>query len=256
DERNLVDLLVDQVEFADVLLLNKCDLVTEAELLFLEKVLRRLNPGAEIVRTTRGATPTAKVLNTNRFSMEQAERAPGWLRELRGEHVPETDEYGISSFVFRARRPFHPQRLWDLVQERGFKGVLRSKGFVWLATRNDVSGLWSQAGRVCSLEPAGWWFAHLPEDEWPEEESEAILADWEEPFGDRRIELVVIGVNLAKTDLQRKLFDCLLTDEEVEAGPDEWMMLDDPWPEWTLVNPEDEDEDAEEVDDEDAALSG
>jgi len=236
DERSIADLLVEQIEFANVLVISKSDLVTSAEADKLEGMLHHLNPDARIVYAEHGKVPLDAVLGTGLFDFERAAQAPGWLKELRGEHVPESVEYGISSFVYRARVPFHPARFWALVQDPAtWEGVLRSKGFFWLATRMDVTGLWSQAGGSASCEAVGVWYAALPEDEWPEEEDALaqIEADWQEPWGDRRQELVFIGVGLREADLRAKLAAALLTKKELDAGPKGWRKLKDPLPAWT-----------------------
>jgi G3E family GTPase len=183
------------------------------------------------VRTQFGQVALDQVLNTGRFDFERAAAAPGWLKELRGEHVPETEEYGIGSFVYRARRPFHPQRFWERINE-DWPGVLRSKGLFWLATRMEVNGVWSQAGGACRVEPGGYWAAALPEDEWPEEERELIAALWEEPYGDRRQELVLIGQDMDEAALRAALDACLLTDAELALGPAVWAAFADPFADW------------------------
>lgn len=242
DERSVVDLLIDQVEFADVLVLNKIDLVTPEEADQLEALLRKLNPDAHIVRTSFGRVPLHAILNTGRFNFERAAQAPGWLKELRGEHTPETEEYGISSFVYRARRPFHPQRFWDLIHDE-WPGVLRSKGLIWLATRMEISGLWSQAGSACRVEPGGMWRAALPEDELPDDpDDEAYLAQvWHSQWGDRRQELVLIGQDMDEATLRARLDACLLTDDEMALGPAGWTQFADPFGEWVVWNPESDD---------------
>lgn len=232
DTRNVVDLLVDQVEFANVIVLNKVDLATAADLALLEGILHRLNPRARIVHAVRGKVALDQILNTGLFDLEEASCTPGWLLEARGEHRPETDEYGIGSFVYRSRRPFHPRRFWDVITQRRLKGVMRSKGFVWLASRHDIAGLWSHAGRVCAVEPIGYWVAAVPEEERDEEGWEEF---WEEPFGDRRQELVLIGVNMDVAALTETLDQCQLTLEEMAGGPGAWLQLEDPFPDWTEV---------------------
>jgi G3E family GTPase len=234
DERTVVDLLVDQVEFADVLVLNKADLAEPEDLERLEALLRRLNPDAHILRSSFGQVPLEAILNTGRFDFARAAESPGWLKELRGEHVPETEEYGISSFVYRARRPFHPQRFWELINE-DWPGVLRSKGLFWLATRMELNGVWSQAGGACRVEPGGSWAAALPRDAWPEEEQALIAALWEEPYGDRRQELVLIGQELDEANLRARLDACLLSDAEFALGPMIWRSFTDPFGEWMDV---------------------
>jgi len=234
DDRDLVQLLVDQVEFANVIVVNKTDLVAADDIAYLEAILRRLNPAAAIVRTSHGRLPLSAVLGTRLFDLDHAARHPGWLAEAPGTHVPETEEYGLASRVFRSRRPLHPQRFWELVTGPAFKGVIRSKGFVWLATRHAWAGIWSSAGVVSSLQPGGSWLATAPRDEWPEEVDPAdIDAVWEEPWGDRRQELVVIGAKLAP-DLLERLDRCCLSDAEIALGPEAWLGFDDPFPAWRI----------------------
>ncbi|KFA88297.1 zinc metallochaperone GTPase ZigA [Archangium violaceum] len=239
DERTVVDLLVEQVEFADVLVLNKTDLVSPERLGELESILRQLNPGARLVRSRHGQVPLSEVLETGLFDMEKAQRAPGWLQTLRGEALPETEEYGIGSFVFRARRPFHPGRLWEFIHG-SWKGLLRSKGFFWLATRMDVTGVWAQAGGACAFEPAGLWWDAVPREEWPEEpESRAELErEMQAPWGDRRQELVFITRQVDQALLRAALEECLLTGEEMAPGPAGWSQLEDPFPPWVMVGEE------------------
>ncbi|WP_414938836.1 GTP-binding protein [Amycolatopsis sp. cmx-11-51] len=205
DERTVSDLLMDQIEFADVLLLNKADLVPSASLERLTAVLRRLNPAAEVIISTHGRVPLDRLLGTGRYDVERAQEAPGWVAELNGDHVPETEEYGISSVVFRAGRAFDAERLWDFVgrlDSGEFGTVLRSKGFFSLASRPGVTGLWSQAGSVARFEPQGV-------EDTP------------------RQELVFIGVGLAKNALLDSLEGCLST---VEFGGA------DPFPAWEAVH--------------------
>lgn len=239
DARNVVDLLVDQVEFANVIVLNKVDLVTETELGRIESLLRSLNPEARIVRSKFSRVPLNEILNTGLFTFDEAESHEDWLAEPRGTHVPETDEYGISSFVYRARRPFHPQRLWNMLQEHWFHAVLRSKGYVWLASRPEIACHWSQAGVCCRLEGSGLWWADSPEEDWPEdaEQRDGLIRIWHEEVGDRRQELVVIGVDLDEERLSAQLDDCLLNDDEYAAGDIAWRTLVDPFP---LDEPTDE----------------
>jgi G3E family GTPase len=235
DERTVADLLVEQVEFANVLVIAKADLVTTAAREALEGMLRHLNPDARILCADHGRVPVSAVLGTGLFDFERAAEAPGWMKELRGEHVPESVEYGISSFVYRARRPFHPSRLWAVLQSpESWAGVLRSKGFFWLASRMDITGLWSHAGGAASCEGAGMWYAALPRDEWPDEPVSlaALERDWIEPWGDRRQEIVFIGVDLDEDELRARLDAALLTEAELKEGPDSWATLPDPFPPW------------------------
>jgi G3E family GTPase len=200
-------------------------------------MLRHLNPGARIVRAVRGELPLQELLGTGLFDFEQASASAGWLRELRGEHVPESEEYGIRSFVYRARRPFHPRRFMALLEDPSvWDQVLRSKGFFWLASRMDHCGLWSQAGTSASAEAAGMWHAAVPREDWADDEEAlaSIRADWQEPWGDRRQELVFIGDRLDESTLRARLDAALLTDREMTAGPSGWRRYADPFGAWSL----------------------
>lgn len=243
DDRNIADLLVSQVEFANVIVLNKTDLVTEQKLGQLEAVLRHLNPSARLIRSERGVVPLKQVLDTGLFDFDKASAAPGWLQELRGEHIPESEEYGISSFVYRARRPFHPGRLFELMQSSEMETVVRSKGYLWLATRDQYAGMWSQAGACCELDVGGEWWCRTPQDDWPDDpELRAdIKANWSPETGDQRQELVFIGVNLDQPAVIAGLDSCLLTDEEYAGGPELWAEFEDPFPEWQFSGDEDTD---------------
>jgi G3E family GTPase len=195
-----------------------------------------LNPEAKILRSDRGVVPLKEVLGTRRFDFDRASAAPGWMRELRGEHVPETEQFGIRSFVYRARRPFHPARLWETISDGDFwEGVLRSKGFFWLASRMGEMGLWSQAGGSASFEAAGRFYAATPEEDWPEDAAErrAIRATFEGPHGDRRQELVFIGAPLDEARIRRSLDAALLDEAKFAKGPRGWTKLEDPFPCWT-----------------------
>lgn len=184
---------------------------------------------------THGQVPLDKVLDTGRFSFERAQQAPGWLKEMRGEHVPETEEYGISSFTYHARRPFHPQKFYELIHGDGFDAtLLRSKGFFWLATRPQHVGQWSQAGGIAHYGFAGLFWKAVPESHWPDdpEYREAIMEKWQEPFGDMRQELVFIGQRLNQAQMRQALDACLLSEEEMLAGKTHWQTLPDPFPAW------------------------
>lgn len=235
DTRNVVDLLVDQVEFANVILLNKSDCVDDITLQRIKSLLQHLNPQAEILTTFQSQIALQKVLDTGRFELEAAEQHPDWLQEIRGSHIPETENYGISSSVYRSRRPFHPERLADLL-EGGLPELLRSKGFIWLASKHDLIGSWSQAGQMLTLAPLGQWWATQPRWEWPldDEATLATLKEWQEPWGDRRNELVLIGQNLDAAGLHTRLDACLLTDAEMAQGPDIWLDLPDPFGPWEI----------------------
>lgn len=238
DDRSVVDLLIEQVEFANTIVINKIDLISAGELEELKSILRTLNPGAVLLTARNGRVPLDELLNTGRFDMETAQSSAGWARELAGEHTPETEEYGIASFVFRARKPFHPERLWSFFEE-DWDGVLRSKGFFWTATRPDWVGIWSQAGSSCRVEVGGKWWVAVPEEYWPDdpEERSRILDsfDTENGFGDRRQELVFIGQRMDRAAMERALNDALLTDEEISAGPEAWMNMKDPFPVFEAV---------------------
>jgi G3E family GTPase len=234
DERTVADLLVDQVEFADVIVVNKTDLLAPDELAELEALLRRLNPVARLVRAVRGSVDPRAVLDTGAFDFERAAEAPGWLAVLRGEESSEADEYGFGSFAYRRERPFHPQRLHELLED-GLPGVVRSKGFLWLASRPAVAAEWSIAGGIAHVGPAGAWWAAVPREAWPREpeavaqiEAQVAQGRW----GDRRQELVFIGAGLDERALTERLDACLLTDAELSRGLDAWRRLPDPWPEW------------------------
>jgi G3E family GTPase len=233
DERTVADLLLEQIEFADVLVLNKTDGLTPAQLGEIEAILRRLNPAARCIRSQFGRVPLREVLATGRFDFERASQNPGWLQEIRGSHIPETLEYGIDSFVFRARRPFHPERLWDFVQQVP-DGLLRSKGFFWLASRPDETLLWSQAGGDFRIDLAGTWYAALPREEWEEEYLAEIEARFQAPHGDRRQELVFIGQELDEADFVHQLNACLLSEEEMISYPAQAREFSDPFPAWEL----------------------
>ncbi|GEC21729.1 GTP-binding protein [Pseudonocardia hydrocarbonoxydans] len=210
DERAISDLLVDQVEFADVLVVSKTDLVDDGQLGTLEALLRRLNPGARMVRARRGRVDLAEILDTGRYDPITAATLPGWAAELAGSHTPETEEYGIGSVVYRAARPFHPARLLAAVDD--WPGVLRSKGFCRIATRPDVLAVWSQAGPNLTFEPG------------------ELIAD-RAPAGQ---ELVVIGTGVTRDETYRRLDAALLTDAEAAAGPDVWRTYPDPLPAWEV----------------------
>ncbi len=234
DDREIGQLLVDQIEFANVLLISKCDLVSRERIEALEALLRRLNPTARFARCDQGRVPLELIFDTGLFSEQWAAEHTQWLLVPRGSEVSETEEYGFGSMTFEARRPFHPERLMRMVEGDDFDGIVRSKGLVWLATRNDYAGEWSQAGRVFSLQPAGGWAAATPYEEWPDDDSflNEIEDIWIEPYGDRRTELVLIGQYLDRDRLTDALSNCLLTEEELEAGSAVWSVFEDPFASW------------------------
>jgi G3E family GTPase len=233
DQRTLVDLLIAQVEFANVLLLSKTDLVSADELARLKAIVHHLNPEARILTAERGRVQLGDVIDTGLFDDAKAASYAGWSQELAGEHTPETLEYGISSFVYRSRRPFHPQRLHDFLGSE-WPGVIRSKGLLWVASRAAEVIAWSQAGAACRTERVGYWWAAIPKSAWPTDEAAlaAIRSDWEEPYGDRRQELVLIGIDMDELNLRQRLDSCLLTRAEMRRGTRAWRSFSDPFPVW------------------------
>ena len=234
DDRSIVDLLTDQVEFANVIILNKCDLVEGDRLNHLEAFLRHLNPAAQLLRASRGIVPPEAILNTGLFRIDDAAQHQDWLAVPRGAESPETEEYGITAMTFKADRPFHPERLWFILNddEGFFASILRSKGFAWLATRPDQVYEWSQAGVAIHLSPAGYWWDALPLPEWevPDADLEDARASLREAFGERGQTLVLIGQSLDEARLRRQLSECLLTDLEWAEGRDTWTLFNDPIP--------------------------
>ncbi|MNZ25122.1 putative metal chaperone YciC [compost metagenome] len=235
DERSVTDLLIEQVEFADVILVSKIDLISSAERAELLAMFGRLNPQAEVLPMVMGQVELAKILDTGRFDFARAAQAPGWLAELRGEHVPETEEYGIASTAYRARKPFHPQRFFEFLHREWDNGrLLRSKGWFWLASRPAEAGSWSQAGGLMRYGYAGRWWHAVPRAEWPDDEESraAILANWDDACGDRRQELVFIGQHIDFVRLHAELDACLLSEVELALGEDAWRGLADPFDPW------------------------
>ncbi|WP_020168098.1 MULTISPECIES: zinc metallochaperone GTPase ZigA [Methylotenera] len=244
DERTVVDLLVEQIEFCDVLVLNKTDLLNHDEIGQLEGILKTFNPRAKIVHSQFSKVPLNTVMNTGLFNFEAAEDATGWLKKLRGEHVPESEEYGISSFVYKARRPFHPQRFYDYIGQE-WPCVIRSKGNFWIASRPEFCISWSQAGAISRNELAGFWWTATPKEYWPQDTDQLkeIKNRWQEPFGDRQQELVLIGIDMDKAALIAEFDRCLLTPTEMLLGDmgeymQSWKALSDPFPIWHQHNVE------------------
>lgn len=235
DERSVTDLLVDQVEFADVILISKTDLMPPTEVNRLNSILKTLNTHARIFPIAHGKVEIDTVLDTGLFDFERAQQAPGWLKEMRGEHVPETEEYGISSFSYEARRPFHPQKFFNLLHDlEQFGKLIRSKGYFWLASRPEFAGQWSQAGGMAHYGFAGMFWKAIPKEKWPQdsESLDSIHKQWQEPFGDMRQELVFIGQNINEPQMRRALDDCLLSEQELLQGKSYWETLTDPFPIW------------------------
>ncbi|UUY09512.1 zinc metallochaperone GTPase ZigA [Pseudomonas sp. J452] len=237
DERSITDLLIEQVEFADVILISKTDLISRTEREELIAILRGLNTEAEILPMVMGQAPLATILNTGRFDFDRAAQAPGWLKELRGEHVPETEEYGIASSAYQARRPFHPERFFAFLNREWVNGrLLRSKGYFWLASKYQEAGSWSQAGGLMRHGFAGRWWRHVPQAQWPQDDEgmRTLMAKWDAAVGDCRQELVFIGQKIDFALLRRELDDCLLTDAEMAGGPEAWVRLADPFGPWVV----------------------
>ena len=235
DERSITDLLIEQIEFADVILVSKIDLISSDERQELIAILQRLNAQAEIIPMVMGEVSLNKILDTGRFDFERAAQAPGWLQELRGEHVPESEEYGIASSAYRARRPFHPERFFNFIDRPWTNGtLLRSKGFFWLASKYQEAGSWSQAGGLMRYGFAGRWWRFVPRDQWPQDpETRAeILQKWLPDTADCRQELVFIGQHIDFALLTAELDACLLSDAELALGAEGWKQLRDPFGEW------------------------
>ncbi|MDQ0724584.1 G3E family GTPase [Paenibacillus sp. W4I10] len=229
DTRDVVDLLIDQIETCDVLLLNKCDLVDDTELNKLEGIIRKLQPNAKIIRTQNGQVNPSEILNTGRFDFEKVSMSAGWIQELEKEsHTPETEEYGIGSFVYRRRKPFHPSRLAEFMSYWP-EEVVRAKGLVWLAAEGDVAASLSQAGPSIQFGPAGHWVAALPETDKEEilRNEPDVLEKWDAQWGDRQTELVMIGIDMERASIEDELDQCLLSDEEMLA---DWGHFDNPLP--------------------------
>ncbi len=233
DERDIADLLVDQVEFANVIIVNKISLLSESKKNQLFSILKGLNADAEIIATDYSKVNLDKILNTNRFDFEKASESPLWLKELRGEHTPETEEYGITSFVYKSRIPFHPKRFWDWL-EKEKKGLVRGKGFAWLASKMDWVVMYNQAGNLTSYKPEGYWWAAIDPADIPDDPhvQTNLKSAWQEPWGDRRQELVFIGTEMNEDKIRKSLDSCLLTKSEFDLGPDLWVEFEDPFPDW------------------------
>lgn len=234
DERGIVDLLVEQIEFADVVVLNKISEVSDEQRQDIHKIIRALNPDCDVIEADFGQVPLARIMNTGRFNFEKAEQHPLWFKELYGfkDHVPETEEYGIRSFVYRARRPLDPSKFHDFIAQ-SWAGLIRSKGFFWLATRPRYVGELSQAGALLRTGKRGLWWASIPKQYWPEDEGwHQSMQPYLDPFwGDRRQELVFIGTEtMDEGAICAALDNCLV--EADNFAPDEWASLYDPFEQW------------------------
>ena len=234
DHRTIVNLLTDQIEFANVIVLNKTDLVPPENLKLLEGLIIKLNPDAKLIRSSFGKVDPKELLNTKMFNYEKAQQSAGWIKELNNQHIPETQEYGISSFVFRSRHPFHPIRFWEFVQHQWPGNVLRSKGIFWIASRPDEVLLWSQAGGSSRAEVYGKWWASMPlsqraqRDDYLENQDE-IQKKWDKTWGDRINEIVIIGQHMDASKIEKELERCLCTDAEMD-GIRFRPLVQDPWP--------------------------
>ncbi|MEM7376934.1 MAG: GTP-binding protein, partial [Pseudomonadota bacterium] len=233
DQRSVTDLLIDQIEFADVIVLNKLDLVDASQAREVEAIVRALNPGAKLLTSTRGDVPLDAVLDTGLFDYDKAANSAGWIRELQGEHTPETEEYGISSFTYRTVRPFDAEKLWGFLHDdANWRGVLRSKGFFWVAADHRVAYEWAQAGGVSDVIPAGMWWAAVSREHWghPPGERPDERPEWHERFGDRSQQIVFIGQDLDEPALRQRLDDCLLDEETAARNSETWRDLHNPFP--------------------------
>jgi len=239
DVRSIVNLLTDQIEFADIIILNKTDLVSPYQLGELKAIIQSLNPVAKIITSSFGKVPTNQIINTGLFDFEKAENSAGWIQELENRnngksHTPETEEYGISSFVFRDKRPFHPERFWNYISEEWDAGIIRSKGLFWLASRPDDALNWSQAGGSLRAESAGVWWASMPFKERSQYASflnnqAQIESRWDKRFGDRQNEVVIIGQDLNEDLITKEMEACLCTEEEIKSM-ETGAVFNDPFP--------------------------
>ncbi|MDG2383450.1 MAG: GTP-binding protein [Pirellulaceae bacterium] len=238
DDRDIAQLLVNQIEFANVIIINKVDLLTDKQLAMLRGIIGSLNPQARLLETSFGQIDLTEILNTGLFTEEWAETQPDWLEKPSEGWGIDAEKYGFESFAYQTRRPFHPARFYEFFTGGGLEDVVRSKGHVWLATRMELAGLWQQAGLVGKLECAGFWWSATPSEEWPDdpEFKNDMSQISKPPYGDRRQELVVIGHDLDEADFRHRLDQCLLSDEEFKAGPIAWANYEDPISEWELMD--------------------
>ncbi|ULG74774.1 GTP-binding protein [Macrococcus brunensis] len=232
DDREVIDLLIDQIEFANVILLNKIDLISEDDREELKRLLKQLNPEAQVYETQNSVIDLNLIVNTKLFDFEKASQSAGWINELNEEHTPETEEYGIASFVYRRKRPFNAERFMAFLKNFPLT-VVRSKGFYWLATRNEMCGLLSQAGSSIQLQGAGEWIATYSDEDIALEmqEDPTLAARWDKVYGDRQTELVFIGIEMDQSAITKALDAALLTDEEMAQ---DWSQMPDPLPAYTV----------------------
>ncbi|SOD41664.1 GTP-binding protein [Nitrosovibrio sp. Nv4] len=241
DNRTLASLLTEQIEFADVIVVSKVDSVTRDKLNEVTGVIKALNPVAEIIYAKHGNVPLKKILGTGRFDLDRASRMAGWFKELAGEHIPETEEFGISSFVVRIREPLHPQRFAAFL-ENPLPGTLRAKGYVWLASRPEWAISYSRSGNTATVEPVGRWWVAVPKERWPAEgspERASIEQNWQQPYGDRINEVVFIGRykdgNGDRELIEKTFSACRLTFTEIRKSTGHWRSLPDQFPDWTAA---------------------
>ncbi|MET3612828.1 G3E family GTPase [Rhizobium aquaticum] len=234
DDRTLVSLLVEQIEFADVIILNKVSAASPEERSAARAIIRSLNADARIIETDFAQVDLAEVMGTGRFDLARAEQNPLWFKEMHGfkDHIPETEEYGVRSFVYRARRPFHPEKFMAFL-DRSWPGVVRAKGFFWLATKPHYVGELSQAGALVRTGKMGLWWSAVPKDQWPQDPRfKERMAPYMDPiWGDRRQEIVFIGTNpMDEEEITDMLDACLVPDRAYQ--PERWKTLPDPFADW------------------------
>ena len=232
DNRTIVNLLVDQIEFANVIILNKTDLISETQKQYLIATLTKLNPVAKIITSVLGKIAPKEIINTGLFDYEEAETSAGWMRELEGIHTPETEEYGISSFVYRNEKPFHPQRFWAFIRVEFPQTIIRSKGLFWIASRPDQALNWSQAGGSMKAEGAGVWWVSMPFSERIKfqnfvDNQEIIEERWTAEFGDKLNEIVLIGIHLDEVQVRKELDKCICNEEEIMLMQNQMFSQED-----------------------------
>lgn len=244
DQRTVTDLLIDQIEFADVIVLNKLDLVNEEQAKEVEGIIKALNPGAQVIPTSHSKVPLNRVLDTKLFDYEKAESSAGWIKELQGEHTPETEEYGISSFTYRSSKPFDAEKFYAFVNNKEkWEGILRSKGFFWVSADHRCAYEWAQAGGVSNVSPAGIWYdavenkedLNIPDDQRPENRP-----NWDENYGDRMQLLVFIGQSMDEEAIRAELDACHFTHDLENFDMDSWNGQMNPFPVLTIEDEEEE----------------
>lgn len=234
DDRTVSEILIEQIEYADVIVLNKTDLVDANGVSRVQALLERLNPRAKLLRATKGQVSAVEITGTGLFDLDDTDEGAGWLAELNGEFEGIEGIGEVSSFTYNEHRPFHPIRFNELLSDFDVRGLVRAKGSVWVATRHHEIGVWSLAGRASLLSYGGAWFAATPARQWPQDERERaeIMNDWTPPFGDRRQEIAFIGIEMNENEIRDRLNECLLTADEMKDGPDGWYLMPDPLPDW------------------------